>query len=444
MRIKDFLTALKGERNREIFSLAVPNILTNLSVPLLSSVDTAVVGHLEKVYYIGAIAIGSMIFNFIYWGFGFLRMGTTGLTAQSFGAKNEYETSAIAFRALTLAFLSGLFLILLAVPIHDFAFSLIHSSEQVKLFASEYFYIRIYAAPATLAIYVFHGWFLGMQNAKYPMVLLISVNFLNVFLDLLFVFHFGMKSDGVALGTVISQYFGLALALILFLKKYPNYLQKFKFTMLADVEKLKHFFKIHSDIFLRTLALIATLSFFTAESATYGDEVLAANTILMQLWIILSYAIDGFAFAGESLVGKFKGAKKKTDLRTTVYLIFFWGFFFASLFTLAYTFFGREILSLFTNNSNVVALAVTYLYWTSLTPVLNSISFIWDGIYIGATATKTMRNTMIAAAVFFYFLPYFALKSLYCNTALWLALVLFMFARALFLTLSAGKDIFEI
>ncbi len=442
MKKLSFKKILDRKTNAEIFSLAVPNILTNLSVPLLSSVDTAVVGHLDKVYYIGAIAIGSMIFNFIYWGFGFLRMGTTGLTAQSFGERNNYETSAIAFRALTVALFAGLLLILLAKPIHDFAFSLINCSAEVRDFASSYFYIRIFAAPATLAIYVFHGWFLGMQNAKYPMILLISVNVLNVILDLIFVFYFGMKSDGVALGTAIAQYFGLALALFLLLKRYSAYVKLLQLKMLADVEKLKRFFRVHSDIFLRTLALIVTLSFFTAESAIYGDDVLAANTILMQLWIILSYAIDGFAFAGESLVGKYKGANETNRLREVVHSIFFWGFVFSSLFTIAYTLFGFQILSLFTNKKIVLTLAMSYLYWTSLTPILNSVSFIWDGIYIGATATKTMRNTMAAATLIFYFPVYYLLKPYWYNSALWLALVSFMIARAFLLTLYAPKDIF--
>lgn len=430
--------------NKQIYALAIPNILTNLSVPLLSSVDTAVVGHLKEVYYLGAIAIGSMIFNFIYWGFGFLRMGTTGLTAQSFGEKNEYETSAIAMRALTLAIAGGLLLIALAIPIHDIAFKLIHASEDVVKYASSYYYIRIYAAPATLAIYVFHGWFLGMQNAKYPMVLLISVNILNIILDLLFVFQFGMKSDGVALGTVFAQYFGLGLALFLFLKKYPEYLKRMKFKMLTDVERLKNFFKVHSDIFLRTLALIFTLSFFTAESAVYGDNILAANTILMQLWVILSYAIDGFAFAGESLVGKYKGKQDTATLRRVVFYLFYWGFVFAAIFTFAYTFFGNEILSLFTNNKTVIALGLSYLYWTSFTPVLNSVSFIWDGIYIGATATSTMRNTMLIATLVFYLPVYYLLKPALGNNALWLALVMFMVARAVSLTLYANRDIFTV
>ncbi len=201
--------------NKQILRLAIPNILTNLSVPLLSSVDTAVVGHLDKVYYLGAIAIGSMIFNFIYWGLGFLRMGTTGLTSQSFGQNNDKEVSLNLFRPLTVAIISGLLLVLLQYFIAEFAFYVLNATPEVEKFAKEYFYIRIYAAPATLAIYVFHGWFLGLQNAKYPMIILITVNLLNIFFNLLFIYQFDMKSDGVALGTVVAQYSGLLISIIL-------------------------------------------------------------------------------------------------------------------------------------------------------------------------------------------------------------------------------------
>jgi MATE family multidrug resistance protein len=202
--------------NKRILSLAVPNILSNLSVPLLSSVDTAVVGHLDKVSYLGAIAVGSMIFNFIYWGFGFLRMGTTGLTAQAYGSKNSRESYLTFSRASLVALISGIALMLLQDFIIFAAFQLVNSSEEVEYYARQYFHIRIYAAPATLLLYVFHGWFLGIQNAKVPLFLTVVVNVFNIFFNLLFIYRFAMKSDGVALGTVISQYIGLILAILIF------------------------------------------------------------------------------------------------------------------------------------------------------------------------------------------------------------------------------------
>ncbi len=429
---------------KQILKLAIPNILTNLSVPLLSSVDTAVVGHLDKISYLGAIAIGSMIFNFIYWGFGFLRMGTTGMTAIGYGKQNKAETASISGRAMIIAILAGLLLILLRTPINDLSFYIVSASPEVEKYASQYFYIRIFAAPATLAIYVFHGWFLGMQNAKYPLVLLVTVNLLNIFFNLLFIYHFGMKSDGVAWGTLVAQYSGLLLAVFLYMKKYSEQLKFLEWKRVFHIAELKRFFKINTDIFLRTLALIFTLSFFTAESARFGDDILAANTILLQLWIFLSYAVDGFAFAGESLVGKYKGEKNSEMLKRIVKKIFFSGFIIAIFFTIIYLIGNKQLLYLFTNDKAVVELAVTYFLWTALTPIINSISFLWDGIYIGATATAPMRNTMIFSAVFIFLPTYYLLRNSLGNEALWLAMVLFMVARAIGLTLTSKKYIFTV
>lgn len=429
--------------NKQILHLAIPNILTNLSVPLLSSVDTAVVGHLDKVYYLGAIAIGSMIFNFIYWGLGFLRMGTTGLTSQAFGQSNDKEISLNLFRPLTVAIIAGLLLVLCQFFIAEFAFYIVNATPEVEKFAKEYFYIRIYAAPATLAIYVFHGWFLGLQNARYPMIILITVNLLNIFFNLLFIYQFDMKSDGVALGTVVAQYSGLLISIILLSRLYKKYLKNFSMSELFNLTKLKTFFKVNTDIFIRTLALVFVFSFFTAESAVYGDEILAANTILLQLWIILAYSVDGFAFSAESLVGKFIGAKDKVNLVKSIKYIFAWGIGLGLFFTILYSFLGSQIISLFTNNESVIALALSFLFWAIISQLINSASFIWDGIYIGATATSAMRNSMLLSTLFIFIPAYFLLKESYGNNALWLALALFMISRALFLTVLAKKNIFS-
>ncbi|VAX18171.1 DNA-damage-inducible protein F [hydrothermal vent metagenome] len=434
---------MKPSINKQILSLAIPNILTNLSVPLLSSVDTAVVGHLDKVYYLGAIAVGSMIFNFIYWGFGFLRMGTTGLTSQAFGQSDDREISLNLFRPLAVALISGFALMMLQYFIAEIAFYVVDASPEVEKFAKEYFYIRIYAAPATLAIYVFHGWFLGLQNARYPMIILVTVNVLNVIFNLLFIYQFDMKSDGVALGTVIAQYSGLLISVLLFTGFYKKYLKYFTFTNLLEFSKLKTFFKVNTDIFIRTLALVFVFSFFTAESAAYGDDILAANTILMQLWIILAYAVDGFAFAAESLVGKFIGAGDRTNLVKSIKLIFAWGIGLGLFFTVVYSFLGYQIIAIYTNNETVIALTLSFLFWAVISQLINSVSFIWDGIYIGATATSAMRNMMLLSTLFVFIPTYFILKESYGNNALWLALVLFMVSRALFLTLLAKRSIFS-
>lgn len=429
--------------NKQILRLAIPNILTNLSVPLLSSVDTAVVGHLNEIYYLGAIAIGSMIFNFIYWGFGFLRMGTTGLTSQAFGKQDDQEVTVNLYRPLFLSFVVGISLIAFQYLLAEGSFLIVDSSPEVEKFAKEYFYIRIYAAPATLALYVFHGWFLGLQNAKYPMIILIGVNILNIIFNLLFIYQFNMKSDGVALGTVLAQYSGLFIALILFAKSYRKYLKNFSVSSLLNLEKLRTFFRVNTDIFIRTLTLVLVFSYFTAESATYGDKILAANTILLQLWVILAYSVDGFAFAAESLVGKFIGAKDKHMLIVSTKYIFAWGVGFGTLLTIIYSFWGMEIIQIYTSNSEVVDIALSFLIWAIISQVINSVSFIWDGIYIGATATSSMRNAMLASGFLVFFPVYLLLESSFENNALWFSLVLFMIARAIFLTILSRKHIFN-
>ena len=434
---------MNSKLNKHILALAIPNILTNLSVPLLSSVDTAVVGHLDEIYYLGAIAIGSMIFNFIYWAFGFLRMGTTGLTSQSFGKKDENEIALNLFRPLLVALVAAIILVSLQYVIAEISFIIIDASAQVEKHAMEYFYIRIFAAPATLAIYVFHGWFLGMQNAKYPMILLITVNALNLLFNLMFIYQFNMTSDGVAFGTVLAQYSGLLIAIVLFAKKYRKYLEYFSFSEILNLSKLRTFYKVNSNIFIRTLALLFVLSFFTAESAKFGDDILAANTILLQMWVIISYAVDGFAFAAESLVGKFIGAKDFDKLKLSIKYLFVWGLGIGLVFTLVYSIVGEVIITMFTSNKVVIQLALAFVIWTILSQLVNSVSFIWDGIYIGATKTKAMRNSMLFSA-FAVFLPtYYLTKDYLGNHSLWFALTLFMLVRALSLTLSARKNIFQ-
>ena len=428
--------------NKQILRLAVPNILSNLSVPLLSSVDTAVVGHLDKVSYLGAIAIGSMIFNFIYWAFGFLRMGTTGLTAQAFGKNSLNDQILTLARSLLLAILAAVLIILFQSIIKKISFFLIEANQEVEFFARQYFDIRIYAAPATLGLYAFHGWFLGMQNAKYPLILALFVNILNILFNLFFIYVLNMKTDGVALGTVISQYFGLLLAIILYFKKYSELSSALVKERIIDLVPLKNFFNINFNIFIRTLCLIFTFSFFTAKSAEFKVNILAVNTILLQLWMILSYGVDGFAFAAESLVGKYFGMNDKANLIKVIKFIFIWAFALAVLLSLSYWFFGREILSLYTNKKYLIDLALTFFIWTIIAPIINSFCYIWDGIYIGATATKPMRDSMLIST-FLVFLPIYLLtKDILGNHSLWIALLIFMFVRGLSLTVLAKKFVF--
>ncbi|MCP5063587.1 MAG: MATE family efflux transporter [Ignavibacteriae bacterium] len=425
--------------NKQILRLAIPNILSNLSVPLLSSVDTAVMGHLDSPIYLGAIAVGSMIFSLLYWSFGFLRMGTTGLTAQAYGSKNSKEISNILFRAFFISIGIGIAFIILQKPISEIVFYFVDGSNEVEMFAGNYFDIRIYAAPATLALFVFNGWFLGMQNAKIPLVLSLFVNFLNIGFNLLFVYQFDMKVEGIALGTVLSQYLGLILSIVLLKKYYSNKINYFRIKQIFNSEKLLKFFKLNLDIFLRTLLLISTIAFFTAKSAEFNDNILAANFILLQLWLIVSYGVDGFAFASESLVGKFIGARDSINLKKVISHSFAWGIGLGLLTSAIYLVFGREIIGLYTNQKDVIDVAMNFIIWVTISPVINSISFIWDGIYIGATETRKMFYSMLISVLIFFYPIFFLTLEQIGNHSIWLALTFFMVIRGLTLTIYSKR-----
>jgi MATE family multidrug resistance protein len=427
--------------HRSILRLAIPNIISNLSVPLLGAVDTALVGHLDNVAYLGAIALGTMIFNFLFWGFGFLRMGTTGITAQAFGRDDKEDSVMTLGRALTVAFVGSVLILLLQYPIEQFSFWLINGTAEVEGFARTYFYIRIYSAPATLAVYALNGWFLGMQNARYPMIVTVALNLLNVVLDVAFIYGLGMDVDGVAWGTLISRYVGFFVAVGLLLYRYRDYLRAFRVDRLMDLAPLRNFFDVNRDIFIRTLCLIFTFSFFTAQSATAGEVVLAANSILLQLWMMVSYGTDGFAFAAESLVGRFIGQDDTEQLRAAVKGTMLWGVAIGVLASLTYALFDTAILRLFTDQEPVIAAALVVFGWTIAGPTVSAFSYIWDGVFIGATATTAMRNTMLVATAVIFVPAYYVSLPYLGVHALWLAMTLFMATRGAVLTWYAPRKI---
>jgi len=429
--------------NKEILRLSIPIIISNVSIPLLGMVDTALMGRLETEYYIGAVALGSLIFNFIYWGFGFLRMGTTGLTAQAYGRNDHKEITAILVRGLLVALGGSLALILLQRTVSWVGFALIPGEEAVKSLGEQYFYIRIYAAPATLALYVFYGWFLGMQNAKYPMILTVLVNLMNVGFNVFFVTHLGMKSDGVALGTVCAQYMGLITAVALFISKYKHRLKDYESDIVLKIEPIKRFFSVNGDIFIRTICLVFTFAFFTAASSSLDSLVLAANQILLQFISLMSYGVDGFAFAAESLVGKFIGEENKPKLTSSVRKLFIWGCGLGVCFAVFYGLFGKKLLFVFTDLQPVIKTASQYVWWLTVIPVFGAVAYMWDGVYIGATATKPMRNMMLLSTLGVFLPIYFLSVELMGNHGLWLALLMFMVARGLFLTLISKKHVFK-
>lgn len=414
--------------NREILRLAIPSIVTNITVPLLGMVDVAIVGHLGNASYIAAIALATMVFNLIYWGFGFLRMGTSGLTAQAYGANDKAEYLSVLVRGCTIALGVAFTLIALQYPIAQLCRRLLHTSELTLQLTLQYFYIRIWAAPATLGLYVLKGWFIGMQNAKTPMFIAILLNCVNILFSLLFVFAFNAGIAGVAWGTVIAQYSGLLLAIILWFKHYGDLRHDIRIRESLEWQKMIGFFKINADIFLRSLCLIAVFTFIPYISAAMGDTVVAANTLLMQLFTLLSYIVDGFAYAGESLVGRFIGAKDELALRSHIRYLLLWGVLTAALFTLLYATCGRGILRIFTNDQNVIETAMQYLIWTIFVPFAGFAAFIYDGIYVGATASRAMLSTILIATIAF-FIAYYCLFPLIGNNGLWIAFLLFLILR---------------
>ena len=428
--------------NRKILYLAIPNIISNITIPLLGIIDLTMMGHLGNEVYIGAIALGGMIFNFIYWGFSFLRMGTSGFTAQAFGEDNKKEVINILARALLVGILGSILLILLQYPIERFSFWMINGGDEVEHFASRYFYIRIWAAPATISLYAFTGWFIGMQNAKTPMVVAIVVNVLNLLFNLLFVFVFDMKSDGVAWGTVLAQYCGLILAIILLRKHYSAYFKFWEKKAMLEVKAMKAFFMVNKDIFIRTLALIFTLSFFTSKSAEANDTILAINTILFQFFIFFSYFVDGFANAGEALAGRYIGAKDKAKLIATTRLVFYWAIGVSLFFVVLNSFGGKLVLQLMTSNQEIIDGSMLYMNWIIIIPLVGFTAFIWDGIYVGATVSNHLRNSILVALAVFFAVYYLTLDSL-GNHGLWLAFVCFLGVRGIYLSLFAKRSIFD-
>lgn len=416
--------------NRQILHIAIPSIISNITVPLLGLVDVTIVGHLGSASYIGAIAVGGMLFNMIYWIFGFLRMGTGGLTAQAYGQHNTQEGTRILLRSLSVSLLLALVLLVLQYPIRLIAFMLIDASPEVQELATRYFHICIWGAPATLGLYSFTGWFIGMQNSRYPMYIAITQNIVNIAASLFFVFVLHMKVEGVALGTLIAQYAGVIMAYLLYISHYHPFRQQVQRMQLFERNAMKRFFLVNRDIFLRTLCLVAVTVFFTSTGATYGDVVLAVNTLLMQLFTLFSYIMDGFAYAGEALSGKYTGSNDKIRLHQTVRNLFGWGSAMALLFTLTYLWGGQNFLQLLTNDTEVIAASGTYLLWTVAIPFCGFSAFILDGICIGTTSTRIMLKSMATASALFFGV-YFICSGSWGNHALWMAFLVYLAVRGL-------------
>ena len=416
--------------DRQILHIALPSIVSNITVPLLGLIDVSIVGHLGAASYIGAIAVGGMLFNMIYWLFGFLRMGTGGLTAQAYGRHDLQEVTRILLRSLSISLLLALALLLLQYPIRNIAFMCMGTSEEVRQLATLYFHICIWGAPATLGLYGFTGWYIGMQNSRFPMYIAITQNIVNIAASLFFVFALGMKVEGVALGTLVAQYAGLGMACLLWLAYYRPLRKYLLQKALFDRTEMKRFFQVNRDIFIRTLCLIAVTVFFTSTGAAYGDVVLAVNALLMQLFTLFSYFMDGFAYAGEALTGKYIGAKDNQSLRLTIRYLFKWGIALSLLFTLLYGAGGKSFLGLLTNDTSVISASEEYIYWVLAIPLAGFSAFLLDGICIGATATHLMLRSMLVASASF-FLLYYSLHPSFGNHALWMAFIVYLSLRGI-------------
>ena len=408
------------DSDRQILNIALPAIVTNITVPLLGLVDTAIVGHMGDAAYIGAIAVGSMIFNLVYWVFGFLRMGTSGLTAQAYGRQDELAMRRILRQSLKWAGGIALLLILLQWPLCEVMLAVIGPTADVRPLAATYFYYVVWGAPASLGLFALTGWYIGMQNTRYPMYISILQNVTNIIVSLLLVYGLGMKIEGVALGTVIAQYVGLLTGIVLL----PKGVRKIE----PGRGGVESFFRINRDIFLRTLFLVGVNLCFTAIGARQGATILAVNTLLMQLYLLFSYVMDGFAYAGEAVGGRYWGAHKWESFMATVRRLFVWGAMMTALFTAVYVLGGEPFLRLLTDEPSVVEASRDFVWWAYLIPVAGVSAFVWDGVFIGITASRGMLLSAIIAATTFFagvsvFVPSLG------NHGLMLSMLLFLLMR---------------
>ena len=414
--------------NRQILHIALPSIVSNIIVPLLGLMDLAIAGHLGATAFIGAVSVGATMFNLTYWNFNFLRMGTSGMTAQAYGAGDFGEAFRILLRSTMLAVTIGLAIMALQYPLRWLLLYAISPGEEVYQYVLTYFGICIWGAPAILSTLGISGWFLGMQNSRYPMVVAITQNLVNIAASLSLVVLGGMKVEGVALGTLVAQYAGFLMGICLWLRFYGRLRKHIRWAGVWRREAMCRFFQVNRDIFLRTLCLVAVTLFFTSAGASQGEVVLAVNTLLMQLFTLYSYVMDGFAYAGEALSGRYIGAHNRQALSDTVRRLFLWGAVMALLFTLTYAVGGHAFLGLLTDNREVIAASDEYVWWALAIPMAGMAAFIWDGVFIGATATRGMLLSMAVAAGLF-FLLYYGFRPLWGNHALWLAFLCYLFVR---------------
>jgi len=405
-------------------------MLSNISVPLLGMVDTGVTGHLDNAVYLAAVAIGSTIFGFLYSGVNFLRMGTTGITAQRFGANDDDGLRVALGQALVVSTTIAVALILFQSPLKTLAMSLLGPETEVAGFASEYFSIRIWSAPATLANYALIGWFIGLQNARVPLYIVLVINLTNIVLDLLFVLVLGMKVDGVAAASVIAEFAGVATGAAFAIAELRRRGGQLAASHLMTLKEYTEFFSINANLFIRTMALMFAFAFVTAAGARMGGLILAANAVLMNLLNLTAFAMDGLAHAAEALVGKATGARDRQALQRSVQLTLRWSLYFAMGFSVLFWITGPLFIRILTDIPEVVDTTLQYLPWMMVAPVIAFWAYIYDGVFVGATRAKEMRNSMVASTFLVFVPAWFALRFL-GNHGLWLAFMIFLASRGI-------------
>ena len=424
------------EQHKRLFYLALPMVLSNITVPLLGLVDTAVIGHLEHAYFLGGSTIGAMLITLVVSLCGFLRMSTTGLSAQTLGLGDLSKNLLVLLRGVFLAFIIGLLLILLQSPFLDIALTVAGGSEKVQWYAYQYAQIRIWGVPASLANLVILGWLIGNQQGKAVMWVLIATNLVNVFLDLVFVYVFNWQVQGVALASLLAEYSGMSLGIVFIAKYYKNALKKLLLDkqqfnrLLLNKQVLRNYFQLNRDILIRTLCLQACLLFITFQGARLGDTVVAANAILMNFLLLISFSLDGIANATEAMVGKAHGEKNLKELKRTVNISLFWSFIFACFYALLFAVFGSFFLTLISDIPSVIDFAQQYIAWMVLLPLVSCWCFLYDGVYIGLMQAKVMRNSMIVATFGCFFPVWYLLQDM-GNHSLWAAYSAFMLVRGI-------------
>lgn len=429
--------------NAQILRLAIPSILANITIPLVGVVDTAIVGHIANATFIGGIAIGTMLFDLLYWNFGFLRVGTSGMTAQAFGRGDRVECARLLSQSIGIALIGSVLIWVLQYFFVNVALMLVPCSNEVADFAREYFFIRVWAAPATLSLMAFKGWFIGMQDTISPMLTDIVVNLVNMGVSYVLAVYTPLQALGVAYGTLIAQFTGLIVAVLILLMKYRSIWQGLSLWRLAvDTQRMRRLLSLNGSLFVRSLCFMIVYVGFTSLASKYGDVELAISTIMMKLFMLFSYFVDGFAYAGEALVGKEIGKHddpqshhqvNPLQLSTVIRLLFVWSLGVGIIFTLIFYVWSDEFYRAMTSDSIVLEGLTKYTGWLIAMPIVSTLAFMWDGVYAGATAGKQIRNAMVYAALGFVAM-YLATNQFVGVQSIYIAYFAHLLARVVYLT----------